>query len=845
MILKFVSFIHTYLLAWDRRAIGLHQRPLYILLAGLVSGVLFGTTAPLSPALIALILLFAAGVWWPWPYPHLQRCCRWLLAGLIFTHLAFSWQQRALPLNHIAHHLSDLTRQRIRIEGVVDRPLDTRRDRQYMVLRLQRLYRPDTHIWHAVVGRVRLKIHATDATFFPGDRLQVERLRLHPVRNFQNPGHFDFRGLMHRRGIYAVGGISRPERIHLLERPKPGLWGRWDHLLAQWRRQMRHHIQTHLPPTAAAVFAAIVLGQRGSLTPDIEDAFRVAGLAHVLVVSGLHVGFVGLASFLSLRTAGRYLRSWAPRSWLPAWRPTPSAALISLTPLLLYCSLVGWKISTTRAALMACSYLLALAVSRLREPLHAVCLAAVLVLIFDPAALTTLGFQLSFVAVTMILLVSRRLPRERPKGWYHAVWRGGLASTAAFMGTLPLLANTFHTLPIYSPIANVILLPIISLLVPAGVVALLLATLWPLLAPIVFAPLAPLLHALIAGAQFVAAQPGAQVHIAALPTAVTMGYYGLLVSLLLFSRRQRRWVAISLCGLLMVGGAGWAYLTSQANQLRITFLDVGTGDAILIQTPENHHILIDGGGTYNGQFDIGARVIAPVLWQRYIGRFDLMAITHMHPNHARGLASLFHLFGAHHLLTNGSPLDADYLQDMTALARQRGIPIHTAQTGPRHWQWGRLQLTVLSPPPHASSHQASWSPPTENDRSLVLRLQYGEVRILLTGDIQHATEQWLATHIDDLRADILHIPHHGSRTSTHPDFIERVQPAIGIITAGSGNPYGHPHPRVLETLSRYDVRVFRTDRHGAITITSDGTQYHIRPFRPYTPPRAVHIPPSP
>jgi competence protein ComEC len=125
-------------------------------------------------------------------------------------------------------------------------------------------------------------------------------------------------------------------------------------------------------------------------------------------------------------------------------------------------------------------------------------------------------------------------------------------------------------------------------------------------------------------------------------------------------------------------------------------------------------------------------------------------------------------------------------------------------------------------------------------------LQYGKVRILLTGDIQHATEQWLATHIDDLRADILQVAHHGSRTSTHPDFIQRVQPQAGIITAGSGNPYGHPHPSVLATLAQHNVRVFRTDRHGAITITSDGTEYHIEPFiNPCLPPQRVHIPPRP
>ncbi len=435
---------------------------------------------------------------------------------------------------------------------------------------------------------------------------------------------------------------------------------------------------------------------------------------------------------------------------------------------------------------MAGSYLLALAISRQRGPLHTVSLAAVLVLLLDPSALLTLGFQLSFVSVTMILLASRRFtPPQNLSGWRRVLYSGGLSTSAAFMGTIPLLAGTFHTIPIYSPLSNLILLPLVSLLVPAGVIVLLLTSLWPATASLAFAPLTPLLTALTTCAQYIAGRPEALYHTAAPPAAAIIGYYGLLMSVLLMPRQRLKWIAFSLCGLLLLGGMGRDYLTSRPNQLRVTFLDVGTGDAILIQTPEGYNLLIDGGGTYNGQFDIGARVVAPVLWQHHLGRFDLMALTYMHPNHARGLASLFRLFGAQHLLTNGSPIYADYLQDMIALGTRRGTLIHTAQTGPRNWQWGRLQLTILSPPSSASPH--AWQPPTERDRSLVMRLQYGRVRILLTGDIQHATEQWLATHVGDLRADILQIPHHGSRTSMHPDFIRRVQPEVGIITAGAGN----------------------------------------------------------
>jgi competence protein ComEC len=271
---------------------------------------------------------------------------------------------------------------------------------------------------------------------------------------------------------------------------------------------------------------------------------------------------------------------------------------------------------------------------------------------------------------------------------------------------------------------------------------------------------------------------------------------------------------------------------------------VGTGDAIVIQAPDGHNVLIDGGGTYDGRFDIGAKVVAPFLWQHHIRRFDLMALTHMHPNHARGLVSLLRLFATRQVLTNGSPLHASYLRDLVMTDTDRDTQMVTASDGPRQWHWGRLHLTVLSPPNLTDPQRVSWKPRTENDRSLVIRLQYGTTRLLLTGDIEHATERWLLTQDIDLRADILQIPHHGSRTSTSPEFVQRVQPQVGIISLGAGNPYGHPHPQVLRTLDQYRVQLFRTDLHGAITVTSDGTQYRVTPFRPYRPPLPVHVAPA-
>ena len=591
----------------------------------------------------------------------------------------------------------------------------------------------------------------------------------------------------------------------------------------------------------------MVLGQRGDLTPEVQQSFRASGTTHLLVVSGLNVSCIAIGVFWVWRALLRLVRSWLPRAWLPGWRPTPLAAFLSLPPVLLYCSLVGWEVPATRAAFMVGSYLLALMLQRSREPLHALVLAAALILLLR--ASSSAGYRVpTLLCGRGVYFFSEPSPRGDCKShcgggifWRllappgKRLWTYVLVNSAAYFGTLPIIAGAFHTVQTFAILANLLLVPLAGVLTQAGVAALGVLVLWPALAPWVFAPFAPLLAWTVTLTETVAAWPAAQLYLASPSVPMLVGYYGLLGSVLCWPRWRWRLQCAGLCAVLVLAGVGWQYLATRTQQLRITFLDVGTGDAIFVQVPGQHHLLIDGGGTYDGRFDIGAQIIAPFLWQHYVRRFDLIALTHMHPDHARGLVSILRLFPARHLLTNGSPITSDYVRDLLTAGQRWGTQHHTAQDGPRQWQWERLQVTVLAPPETTEPRHATWIPRNENDRSLVLRLQYGDIRLLLTGDIEQATERWLLAQGADVRADILKVPHHGSKTSTSLAFVQRVQPRVGIISTGADNPYGHPHPQVLDVLAQQGVEVWRTDEHGAITITSDGTGYQVSAMRPYRP----------
>ena len=805
------------------------ERPLLCLAAGLLGSSAVNAVIRLpDPLLVVLLAVTGLALVPRWPWVDAQRCCRVAFLGLTLTFLHLGWQGLPLPPEHVSHKLAERP-ERWHVEGVVDRAVVPRGDRQFVYLRLHRLQRREQS-WEAASGLIRVNVHADRLPYLPGDVIRVSRLRLHRPRTAGNPGAFDFRGLMQRRGVHAVGGVTKPDRLYLLHRADGFRLAR---AMERWRQNLRADVASLLPAPYDAVFLAIVLGHKGSLPAAIQDDFRASGVAHLLVVSGLHVGFIAAATLFGWRQILRTVRSRLPRAWLPGWRPTPLAAMLSLPPVLLYCSLVGWRVPTLRAALMVGSYLLALCIERRSDARYALVLAAVLIVLVDPWAFADVGFRLSFSAVAAILLATAATlkPQQTPPDVRQRVRRYLLtyitASAAAYLGTLPILIQAFHTAPTFGVLTNLLLLPLVGLLVPAGVLSLVLLSLWPAAAPPVFDALAYPISWLISLTDAVASLPNAQFHFASPSLLMIAAYYGAVVSLVAAGRWPKRLAYAGACVLVVVLGVGWQVLETRSDRLRVTFLDVGTGDAILVQAPGNHNLLIDGGGTYDGRFDVGARVVAPVLWDRYVRRFDLVALTHPHPNHARGLVSVLRLFPTEHLLTNGTPMRHDYLRDILAAGEQWNTQHHTAPSGRREWRWGDLRLTVLSPPSVAEQARMPWNPKSENDRSLVLLLQYGEVRILLTGDIQHAAEHWLVAHRDDLRADVMQIPHHGSKTSTLPDFVRHVRPRDGIISLGAGNPYGHPHPRVLKTLTEQRVRTWRTDIHGAVTVSTDGSTYEI------------------
>ena len=262
----------------------------------------------------------------------------------------------------------------------------------------------------------------------------------------------------------------------------------------------------------------------------------------------------------------------------------------------------------------------------------------------------------------------------------------------------------------------------------------------------------------------------------------------------------------------------------------ITFIDVGHGDSILIEFPKGKRMLMDGGGLHEDRFDIGKNVIAPILWKKKIRKIDILALTHPDPDHLKGLNFIASHFSIGQFWDNGARGDSEssIRLQQTLLKKKIKRSSLNDQTPPQMIHG--VQLSVVNPPVMKGPPRTSQNPSLVNNQSLVMKIQFEEIAFLLTGDIEQETEYRIMRKGFPIKADILKIPHHGSASSSAQAFLERVKPSYAILSVSERNLGRLPHPEVLRRYERLGIRIFRTDKHGAVTVITDGEGIEVRTF---------------
>lgn len=639
---------------------------------------------------------------------------------------------------------------------------------------------------------LRLPLDLRDPLPGAGDRLTLWA-RMGEPRGYGNPGAFDLQGWMLGRGVRWSGRCK--SRLLIERGPAPDRMS-WSRIRGAARRRLREGIASALPSDARArgLVVALVLGDRSAVHEDLAVVLAEAGAGHVLAVSGLHVGLMALALILvARRFAG------------PA-----SSALLGAGGAWLYAQVAGGRPPALRAALVVAAVAAGRSLYR-ASPLDNLLGAALLALCAaDPTAPLDLSFRMTFIAAFGIVWFTEplagRFARLGAPDWLA---RGLAASLAAQAALLPETTRAFGIIAPFATLVNLVAVPLVALLVPLGAIVAL-GGAWA--APVGWGAgiAAGFLEGLCeAAASFSWSVPPPSGATCLLYLALLLAA-GLRMGMLRRCAVRRTWVIALAASCLLMVIHPFPAATPPGTTMRITALDVGQGDSILVEAG-GAQVLVDTGGVRGDEFDFGRRVLAPALRARGLRRLSALALTHPDRDHVGGAVHLLERFeiGALWLPAGGG----GGWEEILAAARRRGVPVRRLAAGDR-LELGVLHFAVLGP----SSELVA----DENDRSLVLGIgrDPGCDRILLPGDLEAAGERNLLER--GLGSyDLLKVPHHGSRTSSTPAFLRAVRPKVMLLSVGGRNPWGHPHPEVVERLERGGGLLARTDREGAWEVAWD------------------------
>lgn len=641
---------------------------------------------------------------------------------------------------------------------------------------------------------VRIGVRRLDVP--SGSRVSVVA-RAQPSHRFWNPTpHPDWPAA---RTVSAYARLVGSPRI---DRRAP-FWERAAHSI---RRALRARLGETLAPGAAAISRALLLNESGALDEATQDRVRDAGLSHVLAVSGLHVTLLaGVFVWVATRVLVRIAR-------IAASTDVSRIAKASGIPFALaYALLVGDAPSAWRAALTASVGWGLAAAGRRAHPVTVTAASALLLAALRPDDLARPGFVLSIVATAA--LVSGATEGDEERSFARAALVVSARTTTA---TAPFVLWIFGHVPVIGLLANLVVVPLGGVLLPVAAVHAALALVLPPLAALT----APLVE-ITANAFLACCEVFATVTIGRdlPPPDVAQGVIVAVVALALLAvRTWRGRIAVALLALVSLAGAELAlrHRERPRDALRATYLDVGQGDAALVDLPDGRLMVIDAGGAAQGGPDPGARVLVPILRARRRERIDVLVISHPHPDHYGGVAALLDAFDVGEVWDSGQAegeAPEGEAARLLASARSRGATV----LGPlelcgRTRVFGAAHARVLWPCPDFDS---GWGP---NDNSLVVELEFAGRRLLFTGDVEAHAEHGLARHESLTTVDVLKVAHHGSRTSSTPALLDVLRPHVAIASAGRSNRFGHPHPEVW---SRIEARVpcaYRTDRDGGIDV---------------------------
>jgi competence protein ComEC len=731
-----------------------------------------------------------------------------LLAAFFLGMNLYTYQNNSFnnnPLNKLSSY------DYIDFQGRLYKSVSRGHERDYLYLRVKKVFSENREM--KIRRNLRISVLHTQAKqpsldLHTNDLIKVSA-KLSPSQGYRNFSASELERYFKSQNIHNKAFTKSPMLIEKLESGKKTSFLRAISILRRkLQRGIEHHFSdprnSRLSPQGAVV-EAILLGERGRMDPEISRSLQEAGIFHLFAISGAHIAIISFFLF----SVFRFLRI-----------PDRANYILLIFFLLLYAFLVEGRPSVIRATTMALAFLIGKLIWRNVNLLNTLSISAFILLLVNPFNLFSIGFQLTFVATLSIILFFPKVINFLPRLPLRISEIFALSLTAQ-MGVLPFVALAFNRITFSSLILNFAAIPVVALIMASGYIFLILT----LISPLASGLLAHFIHFLVtilfAISQSTDFIPGVSFRIPTPSVFVIIGYFFSLGLFLLPVRMKRYKLFTSVCFVIFLGILITYPFPSQSKTLKLTFIDVGQGESILIEFPGHKKMLIDGGGTPEDTFDIGDRIVSPFLWQKGIKKIHYLVLTHAHPDHMNGFKAVAKNFKIAEFWEAFSPKDNPSYAELKEL-----LPSQTTfrrMFRGQEEQIDGVKIEILNPirkDPVVSE--------ILNDESLVLRISYGQTAFLLTSDIGKKVEKELVQSSFALQSDVLKSPHHGSDTSSSEEFLSAVAPRFLIISVGAGNRYSLPDPEVIQRYQETGAQIYRTDRTGAVEISSDGQNLSLR-----------------
>lgn len=638
--------------------------------------------------------------------------------------------------------------------------------------------------------------YTTDA--LPGDTISFQGSII-PITDKRNPLAFDYKSFLSSRDIYVQFSVDSLIKVSQNNSHLNWFW---------WRAKLKKIVEQNFSNSTEDLANALILGQKAELDQQTKKAFSRAGLSHIMAVSGLHVGFLlapiwFILPFFRRNLIGKYV-----------------GLTIVIIVLFLYSGLTNFSASVLRASVTAVFLTFGKLFNKSPNSINLTAAAAFFLLVINPSDLFSIGFQLSFSAVFIILLILPVIQSSHPS-WIRFRWFGKpitviIVSIVVQIGLYPIQAFYFGEVSLISPISNALFIPFLGLCIPLSFAGLIFTPISSELALFLSQPLNLLLTGMKYFVITISELEWSWMKVNT-PTSLIFPFWLMVIFMISSLKKPAiRFKLINL-SLLFLSVILFKDIYDKINpdNLTVTYFDVGQGDAALIQTPNGANVLIDT-GVWRPGYSSGQSVLLPHLEAEGIAKLDAVVLSHPHADHIGGILDLVEGVPIDTIYNSGFVYESNLYKSYQIEAESQGIPIKSVQAGDIINIDNSVLLLILGP----EGGRFNSDP---NQHSIVLELIYGDTEFLFTGDADDSQEARIIENYGRLlNTDALKVAHHGSRTSSTEEFVNITSPDISVVSLGDRNRFKHPHIEAIQRINSSETELFYTSRDKAIILKSDG-----------------------